>query len=30
MMTEIELRQALNFIAGVIGFGAIIGLPFVC
>jgi hypothetical protein len=29
MTTEIDLRKALNFIAGIIGWGAIIGLPFV-
>ena len=29
MTTEINLRKALNFLAGVIGFGAIIGLPFI-
>ena len=29
MTTEINLRKAVNFIAGIIGWGAIIGLPFV-
>ena len=28
MMTEINLRKAMNLLAGILGWSAIIGLPF--